>query len=152
MNDILQGKKQRAKIISGSIGSIFTAAAVHPLEVVKVRRQAISSPLPSNVTLCPQGCGTIVINNGLGDCTLPKSAVPYFDSTTGKLKELPTTKLTGTFGTFRRILMNEGLSGLYAGLKPTLVMGVRHHLNVRFARPFRIAFSNGIIPCRSQTL
>lgn len=126
-NESVQRNQQWAKIASGSIGSVCTATAVHPLEVVKVRTQAKPFAVPSNVALCPQGCGTFVINNGLGDCTLPRSSVPYFDSATGKLKELPRTKRTGTFGTFRRILVNEGLSGLYAGLAPTLTMGVRAH-------------------------
>jgi solute carrier family 25 protein 39/40 len=117
-----------AKILSGSVGSTVTALAVTPLEVVKVRQQSqpSSSPaLPSNVSLCPRGCGTFVLNNGLSECLLPKSAVPYFDPSTGRLKETPQiSKSRGTFGTLRRIFITEGFTGIYAGLVPTLVMGV----------------------------
>eukprot|EP00980_Cylindrotheca_fusiformis_P010873 scaffold2470_cov114-Cylindrotheca_fusiformis.AAC.2 len=124
MSDKIQRRKQqRAKIVSGSVGSLLTATAVHPLEVVKVRTQAKTSKFPSNVALCPQGCGTFVINNGLGDYTVPKSSSCF--GGTGQLKPLTSTKSVGTFGIFRRILSNEGLGGLYAGLTPTLTMGVR---------------------------
>ena len=112
-----------SKIVSGSVGSMITAIAVHPLEVVKVRRQA-QAPLPSNVGLCPRGCGTFVLNNGLGDCLLPRNSVHYFDASTGKLKEGMRIESRGVFGTLRRIMVKEGLNGLYAGITPTLTMGV----------------------------
>ena len=115
------------KIVSGSVGSTLTALLVTPLEVVKVRQQSAVSPprLPPNVSLCPRGCGTFVLNNGLADCLLPRSAVPYFDASTGQLKEKPPAGASrGTFSTIRRIFMKEGLAGIYAGLYPTLVMGV----------------------------
>lgn len=113
------------KILSGSVGSTLTALVVTPLEVVKVRVQ--SQPvgyhsLPSNVSLCSRGCGTFVLNNGLGDCLLPKSAVPWFDSK-GELKEKAhvSEKTKGTMSMLRRIFTKEGFSGLYAGIQPTLV-------------------------------
>ena len=135
------------KATSGSVGSILTALAVTPLEVVKVRQQqqgsSSSRSLPSNVSLCPRGCGTFVLNNGISDCVLPKSAVPYFDATSGNLKAMSsnssnisermmhshTTTTThhhhrGTFSTLQRIFLQEGVSGIYAGLGATLVMGV----------------------------
>jgi solute carrier family 25 protein 39/40 len=117
------------KIVSGSVGSCITAFAVHPLEVIKVRRQAQSptaSSLPSNVTLCPSGCGTFVFKNALTgvNCLLPKSAVHYFDDSTGNIKDGLRINERGTIGTFRSILRKEGLIGLYAGITPTLTMGV----------------------------
>jgi solute carrier family 25 protein 39/40 len=138
------------KVTSGSVGSILTAVAVTPLEVVKVRQQQQvsatttsstsfrNSSLPSNVSLCPRGCGTFVLNNGISDCVLPKSAVPYFDAKSGQLKEFSTATWNatasaeksirhhrgGTFSTLRHIFLKEGVSGIYAGLGATLVMGV----------------------------
>jgi solute carrier family 25 protein 39/40 len=50
--------------------------------------------------------------------------VPWFDSI-GQLKENPHTKKSrGTFGMLRGIFMKEGFAGIYAGIYPTLVMGV----------------------------
>jgi solute carrier family 25, member 39/40 len=175
-----------ARIVSGSVGSVITSLLVTPLEVVKVRQQALSfeqqqqqqmtttaaalqspqrpsgvsaslsrggskgmasaaAPSPG-VTLCRRGCGTFVLNNGLGDCLLPKSAVPYFDRTTGLLTEAARGTLAaatadgsvgtaqtisnkppkpaGTLAMLRRIFRREGLGGIYAGLRPTLVMAV----------------------------
>ncbi|CAB9502628.1 25 member 40 [Seminavis robusta] len=140
------------RIISGSIGSVVTALCVTPLEVVKVHLQNAKptnptppSPIiPQNVSLCPKGCGTFVLNNGLCDSILPKCAVPYFDER-GNLKCLDTTKSAatkskpaiitattttgssssqGTFAMIRSIFLKEGYQGIYAGLAPTLVMGV----------------------------
>lgn len=93
-------------------------------EVVKVRRQAQTSTLPSNVQLCPRGCGTFVLNNGLGDCLIPRNFVHYFDASTGEIKEGMRIADRGTFGTLRRIFVKEGIGGMYAGLAPTLTMGV----------------------------
>ena len=120
------------RVVAGSIGSIVTAVAVTPLEVVKVRQQASRpvSALPPNVTPCPRGCGIFILNNGLMDCVLPRSAVPYFDKFDGHYSASLNNnngapkKSLGTFGMMRRIFMNEGIGGIYAGLAPTLVMSV----------------------------
>lgn len=92
-----------------------------------------STRLPFNVQPCPQGCGTFVFHNGQMDCILPKNAVPFFDKT-GKLTQQARTTFTGasetgmgqlgTFGMVRRIFLEEGIHGIYAGLRPTLVMAV----------------------------
>ena len=144
------------RLISGSIGSVVTALAVTPLEVVKVRQQASSatnarttarnavSPGPEVVTRC-RGCGTFVLNNGLAECVLPRSAVPYFGPGSGtgsnpapgaasaavgrapsvvRKAVADTTSGDGTFTVLRRIFKSEGISGIYAGLAPTLVMSV----------------------------
>eukprot|EP00429_Kryptoperidinium_foliaceum_P017298 CAMPEP_0176029342 /NCGR_PEP_ID=MMETSP0120_2-20121206/14417_1 /TAXON_ID=160619 /ORGANISM="Kryptoperidinium foliaceum, Strain CCMP 1326" /LENGTH=376 /DNA_ID=CAMNT_0017362567 /DNA_START=119 /DNA_END=1249 /DNA_ORIENTATION=- len=120
------------RIVSGSVGSMITALVVTPLEVVKVRQQfqtptaseALSSAALKNVEKCPS-CGVFVFNNGLKECFLPRNAVPYFDPITGSLKPNPTVSSSkGTLSMLRSIYQTEGISGIYAGLTPTLVMGI----------------------------
>lgn len=124
------------RIVSGSVGSMLTALVVTPLEVVKVRQQfrwtdsggggpiTQSIPVRPNVSPCPC-CGVFTFNNGLKECILPRSAVPYFDPTTGKLRESgPVARSTGTLSMLRNIWKTEGTAGIYAGLTPTLVMGI----------------------------
>lgn len=109
----------------------MTSLVVTPLDVVKVRVQARSmegSRLPKNVEPCPKGCGTFVLNNGQMDVVLPKSAVSFFDQSgrlTAEAKELfCSSRGNGTLAMLRKIFHKEGVSGLYAGLRPTLVMAV----------------------------
>lgn len=103
------------RIVAGSIGSIVTALAVTPLEVVKVRQQT-APPKATTVRPCPS-CGIFVLNNGLMECIVPRKSVPYVD----KPKVIGNL---GTFGTLRQIFVKEGIVGIYAGLAPTLVMSV----------------------------
>ena len=123
-----------SRVLSGSVGSIITSLVVTPLDVVKVRVQANSmeggtvGSTPSslrNVVPCPRGCGTFILFNGQMDCVLPKSAVSFFDPSSGKLTQQARSAADlGTFRMIRRIFATEGLSGIYAGLTPTLVMSV----------------------------
>lgn len=135
-------KTLAVKIISGSVGSTLTALVVTPLEVIKVRQQfhspsssssssaAAVAPSPGAPQLPPgvtqrSCCGTFVLNNGLKECVLPRSAVPFFCPTTGKFKEdIRVTRSRGTLGMLRNIWATEGVSGIYAGLRPTLIMGI----------------------------
>lgn len=131
-----------AKIVSASVGSAITAFAVTPLEVVKVRQQAAGSAAPSpfrpptstslppgvSASPCPRGCGTFVLNTGLGEYLTAKCKAGYFDPKTGVLNQQKTVaevvKTGGPFRIIRSIFVNEGLAGIYAGLAPTLVMGI----------------------------
>ena len=122
------------RVLSGSVGSTLTALVVTPLEVVKVRQQfqsstvttqkAISTTSSLTARQCPS-CGVFLFDNGLKECLLPRSVVPYFDPVTGVLKEnLTVSKSRGTLSMLRSIFRTEGTAGIYAGLTPTLVMGI----------------------------
>lgn len=124
-----------SRVVSGSAGSIITSLVVTPLDVVKVRVQANSmegkaavGSRPSTlqkVVRCPNGCGTFVLFNGQMDCVLPKSAVPFFDPSSGKLtQQAKSVADLGTFRMIQRIFATEGFRGIYAGLTATLVMAV----------------------------
>lgn len=115
-------QETKAKIVSGTAGSLLTAFAVHPLEVVKVRTQAQRTPVAS--PCASPHC--IILNNGLGDCMLPKSTVAAHGDCVIPCTCPETTVgvRRGTFATLRHILFNEGVGSLYAGLRPTLTMGV----------------------------
>mmetsp|Transcript_8767 Transcript_8767/g.21475 ORF Transcript_8767/g.21475 Transcript_8767/m.21475 type:complete len:434 (+) Transcript_8767:138-1439(+) len=137
------GGEAWTKIVSASIGSAITAFTVTPLDVVKVRQQAAgltpggtavaqgtvtSLPPNASVSPCPRGCGTFVLNTGLGEYLTSRNKAGYFDPKTGALKqEKPVAEVLKTGGPFRiirSIFIHEGLAGIYAGLAPTLVMGI----------------------------
>lgn len=135
----LSSRQFGARLVSASFGSIITALTVTPLEVVKVRQQAgvIGSEIvgKQGVSSCSKGCGAVVLNNGLMECALPKSAVPFFNPETTIKTSVPNpTKLmtsnsmspqgVGTFHMIRLIFRAEGMGGIYSGLSPTLVMSV----------------------------
>ncbi|KAL7504227.1 hypothetical protein ACHAXN_003934 [Cyclotella atomus] len=123
------------RILSGSIGSIVTALAVTPLEVVKIRQQLSGPDALSHhaheihhktIEPCPRGC-TVVFNNGLMECVVSKSSI--FEGSfsrsfnTAQQAFLPRYN-GGTLHTLSSILHYEGVAGLYAGLRPTLLMSV----------------------------
>jgi len=69
------------RLLSSSVGSIVTAFAVTPLDVVKVRLQALQSTPNAKTTLgeCSR-CGLFVLNTGLihGEVMLDKLKSPHF--------------------------------------------------------------------------
>lgn len=137
-----------SRIISGSTGSIIYALLGTPIEVVKVRQQTVPQDYSFSSSLRRQGNpvkkllrsrGTILLNNGL---MLPMDAFPCLVAPNGgayktdysicsRLFESRRTassivqqQSSGTFRMLNAIFRTEGLSGLYAGLKPTLIMSI----------------------------
>ena len=115
------------RILSGSIGSMAVALAVTPLEVVKIRQQMASASASSNIRPtsfrgvrvgCLQCGSTVILHNGLMECVLPTSTRTPPAATMGS------GRMGGTLSTLASIFEREGIAGLYAGLRPTLVMSV----------------------------
>jgi solute carrier family 25, member 39/40 len=130
-----------ARIIAGSVGSILTSLIVTPLEVAKVRTQAMIPPPAAaaagtikgarliSAPVCPNGC--MVLFNGHMDCFVTKESFPsaFCAPNGGKTAATatavrPPTSPTGVFSVLRKIFVEEGFAGIYAGLRPTLIMAV----------------------------
>jgi len=136
-----------SRIIPATVGSVLTALTLTPLDVVKIRQQQQSSanfPLAA-VDRC-RNCGVVLINDGLGSLSpLTKVKAPHlfdgggigdssgcvskgngsnsFKSNLNSGREM-VTKNQGVFRTLRAIYQTEGLTGIYGGLSPTLMMSV----------------------------
>ncbi|KAI4870222.1 mitochondrial carrier [Hypoxylon rubiginosum] len=128
------------KMLSAITGSLLTSLLVTPLDVVRVRLQsqgslqpvaeyqklAISSPSafrPSNlgVTAC---CREVFfMNNNAEVCVagpMGNVAVPGECAA----EEVQKRRFNSTFDGMKKIARNEGVSALWRGLSPTLVMAV----------------------------
>jgi len=130
------------RMVSSSLGSVATALAVTPLDVIKVRRQAAM-----DVTGVSPEASHFFLDTGLihGERLLAKECSPHFSqcgkrpssslalppstqrlpptaavSTTAARSALPESTLRAVLHIYRA----EGLPGIYAGLSPTLVMAV----------------------------
>jgi len=112
------------RIVSSSIGAVLTALAVQPLEVIKVRQQALSgasissAPQVSSMISPPSvirclDCGTMVLDTA-STATSNNGMMPR-----------DVNKSIGTIrGISRHIFRSQGIVGFYAGLYPSLVMSV----------------------------
>ena len=135
------------RLLAASAGAMLTALVVTPFEVIKTRMQAREHghqqeeifprpplrPRPADygvgeLASCPR-CGVWVLNNGLMEHTLTKhecaewfAEVASRSSICGGSTSVVTEESLGVM--LGRIARTEGLSGLYAGLGPTLVMAV----------------------------
>lgn len=135
------------RVVSSAFGSVLTALAVTPLDVVKVRQQAMQADTVAADTLARCGnCGLFILDTSLihGERVLQKCTSPHFrspspetglwcpTSATGSAAEGIAASMvphhrpfpTSTVGAMAHIYRAEGLGGLYAGLAPTLVMAV----------------------------
>lgn len=121
------------RILSGSIGSMTVALVLTPLEVVKIRQQmatsSSSSPTSSIIrptsfrgvpVSCLQCGSTVILHNGLMECVPPISS----SAAVTKAATIAESRQMGTLSTLVSIFKHEGTAGLYAGLRPTLIMSV----------------------------
>jgi len=148
-NDIPSTSELVPRIVSGSIGSIVAALAVTPLEVAKIRQQAALGDdnlvMATHYKTSHVGCwsqhhvdpcsrvqrGNTTNFHGLSGFSFTKSNASrtrifsrLFESMSYASSAESPRRPVGAFQTLQCIFRNEGLSGLYAGLRPTLIMSV----------------------------
>lgn len=105
------------RMISSCTGAVVTALFVTPLDVVKIRLQAQQKAMLNNK--CFLYCNGFVEQiccgfHAGGNASFPTSS--YWYRTPGPL--------TGTMDAFVKITKAEGVTSLWSGLPPTLVMAV----------------------------
>jgi len=99
---------------AASIGSLFVALAVTPLEVIKVKMQA-KHKAPSTQSYRSVSRDFFICGNGISEHRVLKDCfIPRVNG-----------NQNGTFWYVARSTMKaDGISGLYAGLAPTLLMAI----------------------------
>lgn len=137
------------KMLSAVSGSLLTSLLVTPLDVVRVRLQSQPSasslprPAPSSIpsfTNLPPNLGVTAccrevfwVNNTSPVClaagptlTTPVDSIPSSTSSVANcaVDETRRKTYTSTLDGLRKIARNEGLSSLWRGLSPTLVMAI----------------------------
>ncbi|KAM0349085.1 hypothetical protein ACHAPU_004020 [Fusarium lateritium] len=135
------------KMVSAMSGSLLTSLLVTPLDVVRVRLQSQKAPRPSvdfsklaittsslspaqtaelGITSC---CREVFFSGGNTEFCL---AAPRIDGITSAppapaecaVEEVQRRTFSSTFDGLRKIARNEGVTTLWRGLSPTLVMAV----------------------------
>ncbi|XP_054162278.1 probable mitochondrial glutathione transporter SLC25A40 [Oppia nitens] len=119
------------QMMSSCTGALMTSMFVTPLDVVKIRLQSQQKEFMKNK--CYLYC------NGLMDhiCYCPANTVPSINGNNGSNSGVKTfnslnrnvlmtrnTHFTGTLDAFIKITRNEGITALWSGLPPTLVMAI----------------------------
>ncbi|XP_017308963.1 probable mitochondrial glutathione transporter SLC25A40 [Ictalurus punctatus] len=98
------------QMVSSCSGALLTSLFVTPLDVIKIRLQAQSTPLSKGKCF--------VYCNGLMD------HICVCENGNGKAWYKPRVHFSGTLDAFIRIVRMEGIKSLWSGLPPTLVMAV----------------------------
>ncbi|CAG8980514.1 hypothetical protein HYALB_00002511 [Hymenoscyphus albidus] len=130
------------KMLSAMSGSLLTSLLATPLDVVRVRQQSQPTPsplttiakpaakssrpfstLPPNlgVTAC---CREVFFNNGEYCLAAPRIGEISRSSAECIVEETERKTINSTFDGLRKIARNEGITTLWRGLSPTLVMTV----------------------------
>ena len=89
-----------SRILSGSVGSIIYVLAFNPLEVVKIREQAMTTTRCSTAS-------SISSSSGIDRFMLPQQQMRR-----------------GVFSTIASIYRNEGRAALFTGVRPTLLAAI----------------------------
>ncbi|KIW00929.1 uncharacterized protein PV09_07670 [Verruconis gallopava] len=138
------------KMLSATSGSILTSLLVTPLDVVRVRLQSQSHPqlspalsrspptfinLPPNLGISTCCREVFWMNNNASFCIASAPSMSVI-TTTASTKQRPSNlincaaeeaqarRFTSTWDGLKKIARNEGVTTLWRGLSPTLVMAI----------------------------
>lgn len=143
-DDVEAGITAGQKMISAMSGSLLTSLLVTPLDVVRVRLQSqptesplsairklattSSHPVPFNnlppnlgVTAC---CREVFFSTNNAEYCLAGPKLGEINATECVVEETQKKTFNSTFDGLRKIARNEGITTLWRGLSPTLVMTV----------------------------
>ncbi|KAH7027428.1 mitochondrial carrier domain-containing protein [Microdochium trichocladiopsis] len=135
-DDISAGQK----MLSAISGSLLTSLLVTPLDVVRVRLQSQATPStqlaefhklsvstpnafrPSNIGVTACCREVFFINNNAEACVA--DSIAGITAGDCAVEQVQKRTFTSTFDGMRKIAQNEGISTLWRGLSPTLVMAI----------------------------
>jgi dicarboxylate transporter 10 len=86
----------------GGLACTAAASCTHPLDLIKVRMQTSANLLPTSVVPSKEGT--------------PAASIGAQSTSSLAGSQVRLERPAGMFGTFRRVLSNEGVAALYAGL------------------------------------
>ncbi|KAK4128898.1 mitochondrial carrier [Parathielavia appendiculata] len=133
------------KMLSATSGSLFTALLATPLDVVRVRwqSQGISQPppidytklampttIPGGTTFRPSNlgvtacCREVFFTNNTSEVCVVGPRPLNNNPITCAVEQTQQRTFTSTFDGLRKIARNEGVTTLWRGLSPTLVMAI----------------------------
>lgn len=112
MTDKNSNNQLKKAIISSSCGALITSLLMTPLDVVKIRLQ-------SQTQMMHKG-DCFVYRNGLMDhlCTCFNGPGSWYN------RKIPGGRYKGTFDALVKIVRAEGITSLWSGLPPTLLMAL----------------------------
>eukprot|EP00755_Sulcionema_specki_P021876 Sspe_Gene.75154::Locus_46965_Transcript_1_1_Confidence_1.000_Length_1144::g.75154::m.75154/K15119/SLC25A39_40; solute carrier family 25, member 39/40 len=116
------------RMASACVGSALVALTMTPLDVAKVKLQAQTPP----AVTCRSGvsvnvhakCMDLLFSNGLMEHRFFKSGWPCYKNSCSTCGPQTKQRYRGTFDVLRHTVRTEGVTGLYAGVTPTLFMAV----------------------------
>jgi len=103
-------------MIASSTGAFLTSLTMTPLDVIKIRLQAQATPTAFSKGNCFLYC------NGLMDHLCP--CVNGLSESRKWYKRQGVMQFSGTFDAMIKIARHEGVTSLWSGLPPTLVMAI----------------------------
>ncbi len=116
------------RLVAASAGAVVTSILVTPLDVVKVRMQAIPLWKRSRTSVSGgRGRPFSHILDAVEACTCRK--LSYYSASPSmalrpSVTSLPHSRITGTLDGLVRIAQGEGMTGLWRGLTPTMLIAL----------------------------